>query len=326
MKALALFSGGLDSMLAMKLITDQGIEVIALHVNIGFGPGEEKHTLMRQRAQQVGATLEIYDARQAYLDEVLFTPIHGYGKHFNPCIDCHGFMFRLAKTLLPHYGAHFIITGEVIGQRPMSQRVKAIRTVTALAGDDEGLIVRPLCAKLMEESLPEKQGWIDRARLLDISGRTRERQIALAEAYGLHDYEAPAGGCLLTHAHFASKIKDVLAHGKFTLEDVALLRHGRHLRLPEGAKLVIGRDEADNDALEKLSHSGFAAIEYGEIIGPRALLEKTASPADQTLAMGLVLAYAKTDANTTYPLTFNHQSFALAPLPSKAAAQAYLIH
>ena len=325
MKALALFSGGLDSMLAMKLITDQGIEVIALHVNIGFGPGEAKHALMRQRAEQAGATLEVYDARQAYLNEVLFTPKHGYGKHFNPCIDCHGFMFRLARNLLPHYGAQFIITGEVVGQRPMSQRMKAIHTVTALAGDDEGLIVRPLCAKLMEETLPEKEGWIDRSRLLDISGRNRERQMALAESYGLHDYEAPAGGCLLTHAHFASKIKDVVAHGEFALEDIALLRHGRHLRLPEGAKLVIGRDEADNEALEKLSHSKYDFIDLGELIGPAALLEKHASATDCELALRLVLAYAKTSPEASYSLHFNQTFFTLSPLPSKAAAQKYLI-
>ncbi|MBE0495746.1 MAG: argininosuccinate synthase [Campylobacterales bacterium] len=325
MKALALFSGGLDSMLAMKLATDQGIEVIALHVNIGFGPDKGKHALMRQRAKQVGATLEVYDARQTYLDEVLFSPLHGYGKHFNPCIDCHGFMFRLAKTLLPLYGAEFIITGEVVGQRPMSQHMRAIRTVTALAQDEDKLIVRPLCAKLLEETLPEKEGWIDRAQLLDISGRSRERQIALAQAHGLDDYEPPAGGCLLTHASFSNKIKDVLAHGEFTLEDIALLRHGRHLRLPGGAKLVIGRDEADNGALEELTHSKYDFIDLGELIGPAAWLEKCASTTDREFALRLVLSYAKTSPEISYTLSFNQTFFTLTPLPSRAVAQEYLI-
>ena len=174
MRALALFSGGLDSMLAMKLITLQGVEVIALHVDIGFGTGSGKLELMKKRAEQTGAKFEVVHVQKEYFEKILFSPKYGYGKHFNPCIDCHGFMFSLAKSLLPKYNAQFLITGEVVGQRPMSQRRDALQQVAKLA-NDEDLIVRPLCAKVLNPSLPEREGWVDREKLLDIAGRGRQQ-------------------------------------------------------------------------------------------------------------------------------------------------------
>lgn len=218
MRALALFSGGLDSMLAIKLMTIQGIEVVAINMNIGFGSTKSKADLMRTRAQMAGATFEVIDTREEYIQKILFDPKHGYGKHFNPCIDCHGFMFRTAKALLPHFNADFIVTGEVIGQRPMSQRIEAINTVTKLAEDEDGLILRPLCAKLMKETKPEREGWVDRERLLNISGRGRERQIELAAEFGFEDYESPGGGCLLTLEAFSNKIGDFIKHDTFEVQ------------------------------------------------------------------------------------------------------------
>ncbi len=190
MRALALFSGGLDSMLAVKLITEQGIDVTALYIDIGFGSKQERAELLASRAKMVGAEFEIVDTKEQFISEILFDPKYGYGKNFNPCIDCHANMFRIAKALMPTYDARFIVTGEVVGQRPMSQRAEAIRNVTRLAGDEEGgLILRPLSAKLMAPTVPEKEGWVDRERLLGIEGRGREIQLQLAEKYGFEEYE-----------------------------------------------------------------------------------------------------------------------------------------
>ena len=231
MKALALFSGGLDSMISIKLLTDQGVEVTALHIDIGFGGKDDKSEILKSRANMVGADLEIVNSREQFVQEILFNPKYGYGKNFNPCIDCHGNMFRIAKALLQKHNASFIITGEVIGQRPMSQRSEAIKNVTKLAGDEEGgLILRPMSAKLMTPTIAEKNGWVDREKLLDIEGRSREVQLRLAKEYGFEEYESPGGGCLLTESAFEKKIRDIMEHDKFTVEDIDLLKAGRHLR------------------------------------------------------------------------------------------------
>ncbi|MBC8764515.1 argininosuccinate synthase domain-containing protein, partial [Campylobacter jejuni] len=203
MKALALFSGGLDSMLAMKLITAQGIEVKALNINIGFGSTSDKSEIMKKRAAMVGADFEMIDVRNSYLQEVLFNPQYGYGKHFNPCIDCHAFMFKTALAMLKEENASFIITGEVLGQRPMSQRSDAMAKVKKLALDEEDLILRPMCAKNLPLTKPEREGWVDREKLEGISGRSRKRQLELAAKFGLEDFESPGGGCLLTLDSFA---------------------------------------------------------------------------------------------------------------------------
>jgi tRNA-specific 2-thiouridylase len=325
MRALALFSGGLDSMLAMKLISDQGVDVIALHVNFGFGSRTDNSEVLRQRAKQAGASLEIVDVKERYLKEVLFNPKYGYGKNFNPCVDCHGFMFRLALELLPKYDANFIITGEVVGQRPMSQRPSALKAVQNLANDENRLIVRPLCAKHLEITLPEEKGWIDREKLLDISGRSREVQMQLASKYQFEDYASPGGGCLLTLKSFSNRIKDVLAHDSFDVEDTDLLKHGRHLRLPGGAKLVIGRDEADNLALEKLKLTKYNLIKLHNVVGPVGYLHVNASEEDTKLAIKLMLAYAKTQKENTYQVSIAKRVFEEKPLPSKQNAQEYLV-
>jgi tRNA-specific 2-thiouridylase len=235
-------------------------------------------------------------------------------------------MFRLALELLPRFDANFVITGEVIGQRPMSQRSVALKTVQNLAGDNERLIVRPLCAKRLELTLPEEKGWIDREKLLDITGRNREVQMELAKKYGFDDYESPGGGCLLTHKAYSDRIKDVIAHDTFDIEDTELLKCGRHLRLPSGAKLVIGRDEADNLALENLKLSKYNPIDLQGLIGPMGYLHVNANEEDTKLAIGLILAYARTDKETIYPINIGDKLYHEKPLPSKALAQAYIIH
>ncbi|OQX74465.1 MAG: ATP-binding protein [Campylobacteraceae bacterium 4484_4] len=327
MRALALFSGGLDSMLAVKLITEQGIDVTALHINIGFGSKEDRSALLESRAKMVGADFEIVDTREQFISEILFNPKYGYGKNFNPCIDCHANMFRIAKALMPKYGASFIVTGEVIGQRPMSQRAEAIRNVTKLAGDEEGgIILRPLSAKRMAPTVPEKEGWVDREKLLDIEGRGREVQLELAQKYGFEEYESPGGGCLLTEPAFAQKIRDVLDHGaKFRVEDIDLLKVGRHLRLPEGAKLIIGKNREDNERIARTQHPGYIFAKALDIAGPLSLIEERASEADRVLAARLILTYTKTPADSVGRVQIGEKTMAVKPFESKKVAQTYFV-
>ncbi len=293
MRALALFSGGLDSMLAMKTISDMGIEVVALHMNTGFGGTKDKSDVMRRRAEIAGAEFVVVDVREDFIQKILFDPKYGYGKYFNPCIDCHGFMFKIAKALLPKYSADFIITGEVVGQRPMSQRAEAIATVTELAEDSEGLILRPMTAKNLNPTKPEIEGWVDREKLYGIKGRSREVQLGLAKKFGWEDYQSPGGGCLLTEAYFSKKVEEFIEHDRLEVSDINLLKYGKHFRLPDGAKLVIGRNMEDNEALKKVDSKKYYFAEALNIAGPLALLSKSASSSDKRLAAKLILTHTK---------------------------------
>lgn len=325
MRALALFSGGLDSTLAMKLIVDQGIEVIAINVNMGFGGIKDRKAHLENMCRQVGAKLEILDVRKEYLDEVLFSPQYGYGSAFNPCIDCHGFMFRHTKKLLEKYNASFMISGEVMGQRPMSQRREALDIVKKIS-DDEDLIVRPLCAKHLPITKPEREGWIDREKLLDIEGRSRSRQMEMAKEFGITDYEKPAGGCMLTENNTALRIGDFVKHeGKLEVEDINILKYGRHLRLPNGAKMVIGRNQEDNEALRNTNSNKFDAINLINITGPYSLLSKNASKEDKELATKIAITYAKTSFGENYTLKIGEEVFEGTPEKSKDFTQQYLL-
>lgn len=326
MKALALFSGGLDSMLAIKLLTDQGIAVTALHIDIGFGGTKDNSELLRKRAAMVGADLEIVNTREQFIQEILFNPKYGYGKHFNPCIDCHANMFRIALSLLEKHGASFIITGEVIGQRPMSQRSEAIKNVTTLANQaEDGLILRPMSAKLMTPTTPEKEGWVDREKLLGIEGRSRETQLRLAKEYSFEEYESPGGGCLLTEASMATKIRDVVEHGEFTVEDIDILKHGRHLRLPDGAKLIMGRNKEDNEIIQKLSHPDYHFAKAIGISGGTSLISKDASKDDKALAAKLILTYTKTPKDTKGTIMIGDETLQILPFEDKSMAQQYFV-
>lgn len=327
MRCLALFSGGLDSMLAIKIMHEQGIEVLALHIDIGFGGKGDKGEILRRRAQMAGASFKIIDIKDAYLQDVLFSPKHGYGKHFNPCIDCHGYMFKTALLLLEKENASFVITGEVLGQRPMSQRNQAMKAVKELSGDDEELILRPLCAKLLTPTKPEILGWVDREKLFNISGRSRTRQLELAREFGFEDFESPAGGCLLTIQSFSQRLKDSMKFEKIeSSKDSEILKFGRHLRLKDGAKMIIGRDENDNERLQKIENPKFLQIKFkDEIIGAFSLLSKNASANDKVLAAKLALTYAKTDVLTSYEVQIESEIYTLCPFGSKDAAKPYFI-
>jgi tRNA-specific 2-thiouridylase len=324
MTALSLFSGGLDSMIAVKLIRDMGIDVVALNINIGFGGRKDVSDIMRSRAKSAGASFRSIDVREEYIQKILFNPVHGYGKNFNPCIDCHGYMFRIAKEMMDEYGASFIFTGEVLGQRPMSQRSDALKMVSRLANDsDEKLIVRPLSAKLMEATTPELNGWIDREKLLDISGRGRERQLALASQYGWEDYESPGGGCLLTDINYSARIREHIAHDEFTVSDADLLKFGRHFRLPDGAKLIVGREESDNEALKAVNSDKFTHIAI-PLIGPFVLLSNDATKSDKELACKIAITYARNTKGEEYNLSINDEVFVAKAFENKTDAHKYL--
>ncbi|MDX1809169.1 MAG: argininosuccinate synthase [Sulfurospirillaceae bacterium] len=326
MRCLALFSGGLDSMLSIKLMTMQGIEVIALNMNIGFGSKTDISETMRRRAAIAGADFRVIDVRENYIKDVLFSPKYGYGKNFNPCIDCHGFMFRTAKSLLKEYDASFLITGEVLGQRPMSQRANAIKSVTKLSGDEENLILRPLCAKLMQPTKPELEGWVDREKLYGISGRSRDTQLALAQSFGWDDFEKPGGGCLLTDVNFTKKMRDFIKFDNLEVDDINVLKNGRQLRLPEDSKLIIGRDEAENERIEKIKTDKYLFIKAKDIPGPSALLRATASENDKKLAREIVLSFSKTDKNKKYDIICGENLYQESPHEDKESVYKYFVN
>ena len=324
-KALALFSGGLDSLLAMKLIIEQDIEVIGLYFDTGFGGKAEdaKKAYLQEIAKKIGARLEIIDIKEQFIQEILFDPKYGYGKNFNPCIDCHANMIRIAKALLPKYGAHFIISGEVVGQRPMSQRFDALKKVENLSTAD-GLILRPLSAKLLPPTIPEQKGWVDREKLLDISGRSREVQMQLAKKWGIENYESPAGGCLLTDEYFSKKIKEHIAHQKFESEDIDVLKWGRHFRLPGGAKLVVSRNKDENERLKSLKLSKYTLFSL-PLPGPLSILSKNASKKDKELAARIALTYSKAKPDASYGVCIEEERFEISPFATKAEAQRYMV-
>ncbi|NWF66839.1 MAG: argininosuccinate synthase [Campylobacterales bacterium] len=324
MKALALFSGGLDSLLAIKLITNQGVDVVALHFDIGFGGYNSKLDYLENAIKQVGATVEVIDIREKFIQEVLNEPKFGFGKNLNPCIDCHANMIKIAISLMEKFGASFIITGEVLGQRPMSQRKEALNHVLKLSEADD-LVTRPLCAKLQKPSLAEKMGWIDREKLLDISGRGRSRQLQLAKEFGIDYFESPSGGCLLTDVLFSQRLKEHLDNEKFIVEDIELLKVGRHLRLPEKSKLIIGRHAEDNEKLEQIENAKYIKIYLKDIVGPLSVISSSASKDEIDLAMKLILSYTKAQKGEHYKLSVNGDIFECEAVFDKSEARKYFV-
>ncbi len=266
MRTIALISGGLDSVLAAKLIQQQGIEVIPLNFKIPFC---NLHNQANVAAENLGSELKVINLTDDFL-EIIKNPKYGFGSNMNPCIDCKILMLRKAKELMQQFEAAFIVTGEVLGQRPMSQHKQALYTIANKAGL-ESLVLRPLSAKLLLETIPEKEGWVDRKQLLNFSGRTRMPQMDLAENFNIKDYSNPAGGCLLTDPQFAKRIKDLIEHGELNLDNIELLKIGRHFRLAPDAKLVVGRDEKENERLLNLIKENDYLFMPNQIAGPTAL-------------------------------------------------------
>lgn len=325
MKAIALFSGGLDSTLAMKLIIDQGIDVVAVNINTGFGSTKDRFEHMKSMCEQVGAELKIIDIESEFLQDVLFDPKHGYGKNFNPCIDCHAKMFAVAKRIMEAQGASFLISGEVMGQRPMSQNKDALQKVLD-ESNCEGLLLRPLSAKALAPTIAETQGWVDREKLEGIVGRSRDRQLELVKEIGLEDFESPGGGCLLTDENFAKKMFDFIKYDRFEVKDIPVMKYGRHLRLSGGAKLVVGRNKDENAHLQNIDNDKYYHIKTVALPGPHSLLSKSASDSDKELAARIILTYCKTEEDKSYTLRFdNEEELQTVPLGSREEIKPYTV-
>ena len=324
MKAIALFSGGLDSTLAIKMIIDQGIEVLAININTGFGSTNDRYDHMKNMCDQVGAELKIIDIQNEYLQEVLFDPKHGYGKNFNPCIDCHAKMFAVAKSIMEAEGASFLISGEVMGQRPMSQNKDALQTVLN-ESNCEGLLLRPMSAKMLAPTIAETNGWVDREKLEAITGRSRDRQLEMVKEIGLENFESPGGGCLLTDENFAKKMNDFIKNDKFEVKDIPLMKYGRHLRLKDGAKLVVGRNKDENVHLQNIDNDKYYHIKTVGLPGPHAMLSKNASQEDKECATKIILTYCKTSSLKTYTISYDEDEVQGSPFESRDEIQPYTI-
>lgn len=288
-KAVSLISGGLDSLLATKVIIDQGIYVEAINFFSGFfgdlpdgvpryiKKEKNKHSEeivfdARWIADTLGIKLNIIDAVEDY-KHVLFNPKHGYGAHLNPCLDCKIFMVNETIKWMKAHDFDFIITGEVIGQRPKSQRKD---TMPIVAQNTEDRLLRPLCAKLLPPTLPEREGWVNRELLYDFNGRNRKPQIELAKKFGFKNFPQPAGGCILTDSAFTNRMRDYWQHRdnkNYSLEDVILLKIGRHLRLTNNIKLIIGRDGAENYFLREHYSKKYSHLQSNDFNGALVIID-----------------------------------------------------
>ncbi|HHT9110541.1 MAG TPA: hypothetical protein ACFYDZ_05200 [Candidatus Brocadiaceae bacterium] len=272
-KALALLSGGLDSTLAIRVIQEQGIEVIALNFVTVFcrctSQGSCKLEAVKV-SEKLGVPIKVINTTERFL-ELVKKPKFGYGKNMNPCIDCRINIFRVAGDYMREIGADFIITGEVLGQRPMSQRKEAMRIIDQEA-DLTGLVLRPLCAKHMEPTIPEKTGLVNRDKLLQIRGRSRKDQIQLADVFQIKDYPCSAGGCLLTDPEFANRMRDLVNTCDANVNDVNLLKVGRHFRLDNNTKAIVGRNEEDNERINTLCREGDLLLSLVDMKGPFTLI------------------------------------------------------
>lgn len=289
-KALVLLSGGLDSMLAAKIVLDQGIDVVAVHFVNPFSATNEAH--LDRFCQKMGINLHKVVLGQEMLD-IVVNPQHGYGSRMNPCLDCRILEFRKAVELAEQIKVDFYVTGEVLNERPFSQRKAAMLLIEKEAGLG-GKILRPLSAKLLPETEPEKRGMIDRKNLLAFSGRRRTPQMMLATELGINEYPNPAGGCLLTDPRFADRLREHLElEGRLTVMDVALLKIGRHFRIGK-AKVVVGRNEEENNKLLLIAgeHSNLTAMEVSDYMGPVTIISGKADPEIIRVAAGITVRYS----------------------------------
>ncbi len=298
-KAIALLSGGLDSTLAVKVMLEQGILVEALNFTSPFCTCTGKNAGCKSEAMRVAEELNIpikvMNKGIEYL-EIVKKPKHGYGKGMNPCIDCRIFLLRKAKEYMAECGADFIITGEVLGQRPMSQRRDTLRLIERESGL-EGLLLRPLSAGHFAPTIPEQEGWVDRSRLPSIQGRSRKEQMQLAEDLDIKNYPCPAGGCLLTELSFVPKIRDVFEHSeRLDARDFQILKVGRHFRIGKATKVIVGRNEAENMSMEKILRPGEAAIRWCEGSGPLGIVMGEVDDTLLETAGKILLRYTKAEA------------------------------
>lgn len=340
-RCLGLISGGLDSSLATVLMKRLGFDVAAINFSTGFCSSDHLRMMgrtdkktFRNEALRAGADfdvpVELIDVAQEYLGAVLAEPKHGFGQNMNPCIDCRIFMFGKARALLAESGARFIFTGEVLGQRPMSQHRQALRTIEKDSGL-EGLVVRPLSGRLLPPTIPEKEGWLRREDLLAINGRSRREQLRLAAEWGIEDFPQPAGGCcVLTDESYSRRLRDELSFvdvRSLSREQCTLLKVGRHIRLPSGVKVIVGRDERENEFLQERA-DGRWSMQALDVPGPITLVEGEPDHADLETAARITARYS--DGKAMEEVTVwacrgaEGREFLVAPA-DEAAVQAMLI-
>jgi tRNA-specific 2-thiouridylase len=312
-RAVALFSGGLDSILAAKLIMEQGVEVVGLHIKTGFHSEDvrERLGLIRDKkelpiyraAEQINLPLVEVDISDQYC-EIIENPKYGYGKYANPCIDCKIKFFKTANKFMEREGFDFVVSGDVLKQRPMSQNLQALQIIEKEAGL-EGLIVRPLSAKLLPPTIPEQKGWIDREKLLDIYGRGRKKQLELAKKFGLTYIPQPAGGCILTMEEVGKKVFDLLEHNEWNCETAKLVPVGRHFRLPTGAKVIVARNKEEANYLKQFKDRYwlFKPTTKGTV----ALLLKETEPnkEEMKITADLVSRYSKREPKEVEVIRWN---------------------
>ena len=289
-RALAMISGGLDSILAAKLIKEQGIEVIGICFRSYFFNEENA----KRMTKQIGIQLEVVDFSKEHFDMVR-DPKHGWGKNMNPCIDCHSMMMRYSGELLEKFNADFIITGEVLNQRPMSQNRSALDVVKKQSGFSDK-ILRPLCAKNLKETQMEIDGLVDREKLLDISGRNRKPQMALAEKWGIKDYPSPAGGCKLTEPNYSIRLKEILDRKEdVTEKDIHLLKYGRHFVSENNTKIIVSRTGEEGEQIKQLLNNKDIMFITCKFNGAMVIIPEGENPTDDDLifACRLAVRYSK---------------------------------
>lgn len=294
-KAVALLSGGLDSTLSILLMRKQAVEVTAVTFLTHFGcditDSSSCSADSSQNARKYGFEVKLCHLADDFVS-IVKNPKYGHGRNMNPCIDCRILMLRKAKGLMDMVGADFVVTGEVLGQRPMSQRWETFPLMDREAGL-EGRVLRPLSAKLLRPTMPETSGIVDREGLCDFRGRTRRPQMALAEEFGLREYPSPAGGCLLTDPGYSYRLKELLARNPNpATRDFHLLRVGRHFRLPGGLKVVVGRNKGENERIEALREKGDYLLRVEDFGSPVTLLSGGAGPEDIAASASLCARYS----------------------------------
>ena len=337
-KAVALISGGLDSMLAAKVVLDQGVHVEGINFFTGFCVEGHTHAIRKKDktrpkrnnalwvAEQLGIQLHIIDIIEEYKD-IVINPKHGYGANLNPCLDCKIFMVGKAREWIKKNGFDFVITGEVLGQRPMSQRKDTMPVVARESGADD-LLLRPLCAKNLAPTLPEREGWVERQDLHGFSGRGRKPQMALAQKFEIEDYAQPAGGCcFLTDKNYAKKLSDLWSaqgHKNYELDDIMLLKVGRHLRPRPNFKMIIAREEGESKFLQGYKKI-FVYMQTTSHNGPLVLIDGKPGQDDLALAARITARYSQgREAESVQVSVVSdgvEQNFSVIPLPPQQIPQ-----
>lgn len=289
-KAVGMISGGLDSTLAAKIIKDLGIEVYGVYFSMPWGCCDKTKAI--EAAMSLGIKFIVFQLDERYL-EMIKNPKYGYGSALNPCVDCRIHMFTRAAEYMRHVGAEFVFTGEVLGQRQMSQMHKSLKWVEEGSGL-KGRLLRPLCAQHLQPTIPEIEGKIDRKKLLDITGRSRKRQLELADEYKVSEFTPVGGGCLLTDHNFARRMKDTLTHGYRDFRETVALKWGRHFRLNERFKIILGRDEEESISLVRYAHAHDHIMHLPTNDGPVAIIKgENPDTSVLSIAAGLIQRFSK---------------------------------